>query len=273
MEVRLQKLLAQAGIASRRKSEEIIAQGRVSVDGAVVSQTGAKVDESAEILVDGKKITREKKIYILLNKPEGVVTTVYDPQGRPVVTDYAPCDCAVRLFPVGRLDADTSGMIFLTNDGDWANNLMHPSREIGKTYIAVVKGKPDEKSLQRMRDGIKLDGRKTSPAEVIASAPEKSVQASSENAQKPAISRLAFTVLNGIRYSSTVSRRGETTSLRIKIHEGRNRQVRRMCDAIGHPAVSLRRVAIGPISLGDLQPGKWRYLSKEEIEKFGRAVK
>ncbi|MCL1878705.1 MAG: rRNA pseudouridine synthase [Defluviitaleaceae bacterium] len=239
--IRLQKLLAAAGVASRRKSEEIIAQKRVCVNGQMVDSPGAMVDESAEILVDGKKIRGEKKYYILLNKPEGVVTTVSDPQGRPTVMDFAPrlydsASRAVRLFPVGRLDLDSSGMIFLTNDGDWANALMHPSHEIIKTYHVIVEGRAAEASLQQLRGGVILDGRKTAVAEVKAR-------------------RLPPTSAGRI-----------TTSLVVKIHEGRKRQVRRMCETIGHPVITLKRVAIGAIRLGDLPPGKWRYLSDDEVK-------
>lgn len=258
MEIRLQKILAAAGVASRRKCEDIIAEGRVSVDGEIVSEPGAKVAETAEILVDGKKIKSEKKYYIMLNKPEGVVTTVSDPQGRPTVMGYVPqlLDFSlhvVRLFPVGRLDLDTSGLLFFTNDGDWANTLMHPSHELGKTYIAVVDGRITEKKLRTLRQGVNLNGRKTAPAEV-----EVRRRAATRKMQSFRLERRKQEEPDG----------PTTTSLRIKIHEGRKRQVRRMCEAVALPIISLKRVAIGTVWLGNLQPGKWRYMSTEEVKRL-----
>jgi len=165
---------------------------------------------------------------VMLNKPEGVVTTADDQFNRSTVMDYAPAN--KRLFPVGRLDYETSGLIFLTDDGDWANNLTHPKHEIKKVYIAVIKGEPSEKELQKFREGIKIEGRLTAPAEID--------------------------ILRG---------KSENTKVRITITEGRNRQIRKMCEAIGHPVISLKRVAIGSVKLGDLQPGRWRYLTESEI--------
>jgi pseudouridine synthase len=223
MTQRLQKILAQAGVSSRRKSEELILAGRVAVNGKIVRELGAKADDADEITVDGKKILREKKIYLVLHKPAGVVTTAFDPQGRPTVMDFVPRD--VRLFPVGRLDFDTSGLLILTNDGEWANKLSHPSNEVKKTYIATLRGKPSRENLQRFRRGIKIDGRLTAPAEIKILREEN-----------------AHTVAE------------------ITIREGRNRQVRKMCDAINCPVIALKRVAIGDVKLGDLPVGKWREL-------------
>ncbi|MCL2456140.1 MAG: rRNA pseudouridine synthase [Defluviitaleaceae bacterium] len=223
---RLQKILAQAGVASRRKCEEIILAGRVAVNGETICEPGAKADADSEILVDGKKIAREKKFYIAFHKPAGVVTTAFDPQGRPTVMDFVPRD--VRLFPVGRLDFDTSGLLILTNDGDFANKLSHPSHEIKKTYIATLRGKISRENLQKFRRGIKIDGRLTAPAEIKILREENS-----------------------------------QTVAEISIREGRNRQVRKMCDAVGCPVIALKRVAIGGVQLGDLPVGKWR-----ELENF-----
>jgi len=236
--VRLQKILAQAGVASRRKCEELIAEGRVTVNGEVAT-IGTVVDVTdgdkdskgkieSEIKVDGVIIaaTPPKKTYIALHKPIGVVTTAKEQFGRPSVMDFVPRD--VRLFPVGRLDYGSSGLIFLTDDGDWANMLMHPSHEIVKTYVATVRGTPDAYKLKCLRNGIVIEGKKTAPAEVK--------------------------VLT-------------TGELEIKIREGRNRQIRKMCEAIGHPVIKLQRVAIGDVKLGDLPAGKWRHLDDAEISR------
>ena len=230
MYIRLQKILANAGVASRRKAEEMISAGRVTVNGAVAA-LGAKAAPCDEICVDGVPLGRaQKKSYIALHKPAGIVTTVSDQFGRATVMDFVPDH--TRFFPVGRLDCDTGGLLFLTNDGDWANALAHPSREVRKVYIATIRGTPTDAELRRFREGIKIDGRKTAPAEI------------------------------------EISRRSSTeTTVKITIHEGRNRQVRKMCDAIGHPVVTLKRVAIGGVKLGDLPAGKWRYLSDSEVAK------
>ncbi|MCL2577955.1 MAG: rRNA pseudouridine synthase [Defluviitaleaceae bacterium] len=229
MEIRLQKILANAGVASRRKAEELIVEGRVTVNGATITELGTKAKTKDEIAVDGVPIGRvpRKKTYVMLHKPEGVVTTIADEFGRPTVMDYAPAN--KRLFPVGRLDYETSGLIFLTNDGDWANNLTHPKHEIKKVYIATIRGEPTESELRKFREGIKIDGRLTAPAEI-----------------------------------DILRSKNENTKVRITISEGRNRQVRKMCDEIGHPVISLKRIAIGDVKLGDLQPGRWRYLTEGE---------
>jgi pseudouridine synthase len=228
-EIRLQKILAQAGIASRRKAEKIILAGRVAVNGIIVTELGAKATLRDKISVDGVSLSAEKKLYIALHKPEGVLTTVSDPHGRPTVMDFVPDNA--RLFPVGRLDFDTSGLLLLTNDGDWANNLTHPKFEIEKTYIAQLRGEPSPDKLETFRTGIKIDGKLTAPCEIIC------------------------------------KREKYTTEACIVIHEGRNRQVRKMCDAIGHPVISLKRVSVGKIKLGDLQIGKWRHLTEDEANR------
>ena len=225
MEIRLQKLLAMAGVASRRKAEELITAGRVTVNGAVVRELGVKAAFNAALAVDGKPVTAEQKVYIMLHKPEGVVTTVTDPFNRATVMDLIPK--GLRLFPVGRLDYNTSGLLFLTNDGEWAQSLTHPKHEVSKTYIATVRGVPAEEDLRAFREGLNIDGRPTAPCEAD--------------------------ILNG-------------NKLRITIHEGRNRQVRKMCEAIGHPVIKLMRVSVGKVELGDLPYGKWRDLTPREVE-------
>ena len=239
MELRLQKFLAMAGVASRRKSEELIAGGQVSVNGQVITLLGAKVSPSKDIVtINGKKVEIvQQKQYIMLHKPEGVVTTVTDPFGRPTVMDFIPGD--VRLYPVGRLDADTSGLLLLTNDGDWAQKLMHPKNETQKVYTAIVNGVPSGESLRKFRKGIIIDGKKTAPA---------------------LIKQEEILPIKGTK--------NQTTRLRITIHEGRNRQVRKMCEAIGHKIVSLKRIEVGTLKLGTLQKGKWRNLSSKEVRNI-----
>ena len=222
--IRLQKLLAMAGVASRRKAELLIQEGRVCVNGKAVKELGAKALLSDDITVDGKKINFEKKTYIMLHKPTGVISSVKDNFGRKTVLDFVPRD--VRLFPVGRLDYDTSGLILLTNDGDWANKLMHPSKNIKKAYIAKLSGLPSHEDLKKFREGLFIEGKKTAPCKI---------ELISDSAVK------------------------------IMLHEGRNRQIRKMCEAIGLEVVSLRRVAIGSLELGGLKPGEWRYLTAQEV--------
>ena len=236
MQQRLQKILAKAGIASRRKAEELIKEGKVRVDGKVVTEMGTKVDPDAQdIECDGIHVAaREKKIYILLHKPAGFLSTVDDPQGRPIVTDLLP-QVKERVYPVGRLDLDTEGALLLSNDGELAQKIMHPSHEVNKTYVAKVKGKPGTKKLAALSRGITLEGRKTWPAdiEVLQTEPQ-------------------------------------ATTIKIIIHEGRKRQVRKMFDAVGHPVLQLKRTAYGQLELGDLRPGKYRFLSPEDIKMIFR---
>jgi len=232
MEIRLQKWLAMAGVASRRKAEELIREGRVRVNGNIVTELGAKACPQSDMVeLDGKIVEIESdKVYIMLHKPEGVVTTVTDPFGRSTVMDFVPQD--TRLFPVGRLDQDTSGIILLTNDGEWAQKLTHPKHETKKTYVAVVKGTPTAESLTTLRKGISIDGKKTAPAQVRFMGKQKS---------------------------------NTNAILEITIHEGRNRQVRKMCEAIGHRILNLQRVKVGNLELGDLPKGKWRVLTRKEV--------
>lgn len=232
--MRLQKILS--AVASRRKAEEYIAAGRVTINGKT-AQIGAQADPARdEIMLDGKKILAPAQhVYIMLHKPKGVITSAHDPQGRKTVLDFFKGDEGVhpfRIFPVGRLDFDTSGLLLLTNDGDFAQRLTHPSNKIKKTYIARVRGTPDANALAALREGIDIEGRRTAPCEV------------------------------------ELMKKGALTQLRITLHEGRNRQVRKMCDATGHPAISLKRIAVGVLRLGDLPSGAWRHLTAQEINQL-----
>ncbi len=232
-EIRLQKYLAESGVASRRKSEEIIKMGAVSVNGRIVTEMGFKVSENDIVEVDGKRVyTEENKVYIMLNKPTGYVTTVKDQFLRPGVLDLVK-DVKERIYPVGRLDYDTSGLILLTNDGDFTYRLTHPKHELDKVYVAEIKGVPNSEELRIFRSGVKIEDYVTSPAKIK--------------------------ILNMSKERSTVE---------ITIHEGRNRQVRKMCEFIGHPVISLKRVAVGSLKLDGLIEGGWRYLSGSEIKSL-----
>ncbi|WP_024834325.1 pseudouridine synthase [Ruminiclostridium josui] len=231
LEIRLQKFLAHAGIASRRKAEEMIKQGRVAVNNVIVENMGVTVSSNDVVTVDGVPvITEEKKVYIMLNKPVGFVSTSKDQFGRPTVIDLVK-DVEMRIYPVGRLDYDTSGLILLTNDGDFTYRLTHPKHEINKVYEAVISGFPKDNEIKRFEAGLKIEDYQTSPAK--------------------------FLVLD---------KQGVNTLVRITIHEGKNRQVRKMCEAIGHKVLTLKRIQIGPIALGNLPEGKWRHLSDNEIK-------
>jgi 23S rRNA pseudouridine2605 synthase len=229
--VRLQKVLATRGYGSRRVCEDLIAAGRVAINGEI-ADLGARVDLAADVVtVDGAPVpTRPGLVHYLLNKPAGVVTTAADEHGRRSVVDLVPDD--PRVFPVGRLDRDTEGLLILTNDGELTHRLTHPSFGVDKEYLAEVEGRPSAGAIRRLRDGVELDDGLTAPAKV-----------------------------------STVA----DTVLRITIHEGRNRQVRRMCDAVGHPVRRLVRVRIGPLTDHRLRPGEWRPLTADEIRALGEA--
>jgi pseudouridine synthase len=239
---RLQKLIAAAGLCSRREAEEWIAEGRVLVNGKR-ALLGQKADPATDaVRVDGKVLRRNEatgpRRYVLLHKPKGYVSTTSDPQGRPTVLDLVPAPLRRGLKPVGRLDTASEGLILLTNDGDFAQAVSHPSRGVAKEYRVKVWGEPSEKAVDRLRRGIPLDGRKTAPAEIA-------------------------------RHHST-GRRGEegNTWYTVVLHEGRSRQIRRMFEAIGHPVSKLSRVAIGPIRDPKLPPGGFRRLTDREIGKL-----
>ena len=223
--MRLAKYLAHAGVASRRASEDLIREGRVTVDGTPVTSPATDVQGTERIELDGKPVEPEQRVVHMLNKPKGVVSTASDTHGRPIVTDLI--SSTKRLYPVGRLDADTTGLILLTNDGELANRLMHPRYEVPKTYRAKVKGALQEADLQRLREGIDLEDGRTHPAKV---------------------------------------RRLAKDEVDLTIHDGRKRQVRRMLDEIGHPVIDLKRTALGPLRLEGLEEGAHRRLTPAEVE-------
>jgi 23S rRNA pseudouridine2605 synthase len=239
---RLQKILSTAGVASRRLSEELITQGRVSVNGKVVTELGTKADASRdEIKVDGRRIRVEQhRVYILLNKPRGYVTTRSDPQGRPTVMDLVQ-RVKEYVYPVGRLDYDSEGLLLLTNDGELAARLTHPRHEVERVYEARVKGVPDDHELERLVKGIVIEGRRTSRAAVS---------------------------VTHVRDTPG----GPQGIIEIAIHEGRQRQVRKMFDAIGHPVVRLRRIAIGPIRDEEMPTGHYRELTGRELAALRSAA-
>ena len=232
--MRLQKFLASCGAASRRSAEKMITEGRITVNGVTVTELGTQVDELTDtVTVDGAVVHPEaEKYYIAYNKPVGEISSVSDPEGRATVLDRFR-NFPVRLFPVGRLDYDSEGLLLLTNDGELMNRLLHPSFEIPKSYLTRVSNSVTDEEIRTLRKGVIIDGRMTSPAEV----------------------RL-------IRHDTF------STELLITIHEGRNRQVRKMIAAVGRQVVRLKRVRFGPVLLGDLPSGMWRKLSKEEIDKL-----
>lgn len=230
--MRLQKYMAQSGVASRRKSEQIILEGRVKVNGQVIKKLGSTINPDKDIVsVDNKNIEPEdKKVYIMLNKPEGYVTTLKDRHSEKIVLDLVN-GIDERIYPVGRLDLDTSGLLLMTNDGDLTQKLTHPSYEVPKKYIALVEGVPNNKKLVRFRKGLKIDGRITAEA-----------------------------------YIKILKRNKDSSVLEISIHEGRNRQVRKMCEYIRHPVLELQRICIGELTLNDLKSGGWRYLTEKEVK-------
>ena len=269
---RLQKILAHAGIASRRAAEALIAEGRVRVNGQVVTEMGVRADPTTDAIeVDGKPLGAPAGLeetpqltYIMLNKPLGVVATAKDPQGRLTVLDLVqarsaasapkderqkakdqqatgdkrPSSALSRIYPVGRLDVNSTGLLLLTDDGDLTFRLTHPRFGVEKEYRALVRGRPDESALRRLREGVEIEGETTAPARV-----------------------------------EETGRSGSNAWLRVVIHEGRKRQVRLMCAAVGHPVIELQRVRFGPLALGSLQPGKWRHLAVHEVHALQKAVK
>lgn len=232
--IRLQKYLANCGVTSRRKAEEMIKKGRVRVDGVVITAMGTRIVPGKQVIsLDGKEIKNEiKPIYILLNKPKGYVTTLSDPQGRPIVTSLIK-DIQARLFPVGRLDLDTEGALLLTNDGELAQRIQHPKFEVNKNYEARVSGVPTQKKIAQLERGILLEGKKTSPARIR--------------------------VKKKTNHSSLIT---------ITIHEGRKRQVRKMFQAIGHPVIHLKRMSYGQLHLGNLPIGSYKKLNLNDIKKI-----
>ncbi len=235
-EERLQKILSQAGVASRRAAERLIAEGRVTVNGMVVTELGKKADAASDhIAVDGEPLAGTERLsYYLLNKPKGYISTVKDERGRRTVLDLLP-DMEERLYPVGRLDSNTEGLLLLTNDGALTNALLHPAREVTKTYLAVVEGQVTPSELNRLRQGVELSDGLTAPAGAFIVERDEA-----EN----------------------------RTKLEITLHEGRNRQVRRMCEAVGHRVRSLKRVQFACLTLAGVRRGESRPLSKEEVREL-----
>lgn len=231
---RLQKVMAHSGVASRRKSEQLILDGRVSVNGKKVTELGVKVGKKDRIEVDGIPVYQEEPVYFAFYKPRSVISAVSDDKNRKVVNDFFP-GINERIFPVGRLDYDTSGLIIMTNDGEFANVLTHPKHEVAKTYVAKVKGTPTNDELKPLTRGVKIDGRKTAPAK--------------------------FKVLSSDRVKGT-------SIVELIIHEGRNHQVKKMFEAVGFPVLKLKREKIGQLDLIGLSSGKYRELSKKEVSQL-----
>ena len=233
MEERLQKFIAKSGIASRRKAEELIVEGKVLVNGKRVTELGTKINPLRDrVKIDGELLEVEKPVYLLLHKPKGVITSASDPEGRPTVMDYIK-DVSGRIYPVGRLDYGTEGLLLLTNDGDFANALMHPSHGVPKVYEVKAKGRIVDELLEQLATGIEIDWKMTAPASVLD---------------------YGFDGKTGL------------TTLEITIHEGRNRQVRRMMEAIGAPVHNLKRIRYGGLTLQGVKRGAYRFLSKGEVE-------
>lgn len=234
--IRLQKFLALSGIASRRRAEEMIRAGRVRVDGKVVTEMGLRINPDTQAIdCDGRRIDPAKKedaVYILLNKPRGYVTTVSDPQGRPIVTSLLK-NITARVYPVGRLDLDTEGALLMTNDGALAHKVLHPRFETSKTYEVLVAGIPSAPKIKSLRNGIIIDGKKTWPAVI-----------------------------------TLVKQKERNALYRVIIHEGRKRQIRKMFGAIAHPVLHLKRTAYGRLTLGSLKSGSYRFLSPDELKKI-----
>jgi pseudouridine synthase len=224
--MRLNAYLARAGVASRRKADELITAGRVRVNGAP-GELNTFVGARDRVEVDGRPVTKQRLAYLLLHKPAGVVTTARDPGGRPTVVDLVPRE--PRVVPVGRLDADTTGALLLTNDGDLAHRLAHPRYEVAKVYVADVEGEPSEEALRALAGGVDLDDGRTAPAR---------------------------------------ARRLSPSRLELTLHEGRKHQVKRMCEAVGHPVHRLHRRAYAGLTLGGLRPGAWRELTADEVERL-----
>ncbi len=237
MEQRIQKIIAEMGIASRRKAEEMIIDGRVTVNGKI-AEIGMKADPFMDhIKVDGKLLVKpEKKVYFIFNKPRGVVTSLSDPEGRPTVHDFLK-GIRQRVFPVGRLDYDSEGMLLLTNDGEFAHAVLHPSKKISKTYLVKVKGVLEEQDIEKLKTGIRLDRTVTAPAHVR---------------------RLRKTENN--------------SWIEMTIYEGKKRQIRRMLERVGHPVMRLMRIRIDGLDMGELKPGAYRKMTSEEMKKITKEL-
>ena len=230
--MRLQKYLALCGVASRRASEKLITDGRVAVNGTIITELGTKITAKDTVTFDGKKVTMgENKVYIALNKPAGYLSTASDDRGRRTVIDLVKDDFSERLYPVGRLDYDTEGLIFLTNDGNFTQTVTHPKHNIDKTYEAKIYGKLTEDEIIMLCRGVDIGGFVTSEALV-----------------------------------DIISEQHDKSTVQITIHEGKNRQVRKMFEAVGHNVLKLKRISVGAVRLGNLKSGQWRFLTEREID-------
>jgi len=238
MLIRLNKFLAQAGVASRRKADQMIEESRIKVNGKVVDRLGYKIDDEKDrVEVDGRQVKKEKGlIYLMLNKPRGYLVTLKDSFQRPTIMELVPA-LKKRVFPVGRLDNDSEGLLLLTNDGELASRLTHPSYEIRKTYLVKIQGSPEPSKLSRLERGIDLDGQKTAPAKIVL-----------------------------------LARSASKSLLRVEIHEGKKREVRRMFEAIGHRVLELKRVGFASLRLGRLKRGEWRFLTRKEVDSLKKQV-
>ncbi|MFC4557428.1 pseudouridine synthase [Virgibacillus kekensis] len=231
---RLQKVIAQSGVTSRRKAEKLIAEGKVKVNNKVVTELGTKVTSNDDVEVNGILLEKEVPVYYMFYKPRGVISSIKDDKGRKVVTDYLG-EVEERIYPIGRLDYDTSGLLLLTNDGDFANLLMHPSHGIDKVYVAKVKGIPSKSELNTLRKGIRSDGE----------------------------------LLKAVGYSIlSVDKQKKTTIVQLTLHEGKNRHIRRMMDELGYPVSKLKRERYGMLTLDGMQPGDYRPLTPHEVKKM-----
>jgi len=238
MQIRLNKFLAQAGVASRREVDKMIAGGEIKVNGRVIQVLGYKIDdEKDKVEVEGKKIEREEgQVYLMINKPPGYLVTLKDRFQRPTIKQLLP-SLGKRIFPVGRLDYDSEGLLLLVNDGELAYRLTHPRFKVGKVYLVKVKGDPDPSKLSRLEKGIYLEGRKTAPAKI-----------------------------------ARLSRSSKRNLLKVEIYEGRKREVKKMFDAVGHGVLQLKRIDFGGVRLGKLKTGKWRFLTRKEIDTLKKKV-
>lgn len=266
--MRLQKFLARAGAASRRGSENLMTAGRVTVNGVVVTELGSKVDPLVdEVAVDGKPVRlADGPVTLMLHKPAGYVTTMSDPQGRPTVAELVPAGDCPGLFPIGRLDLDTTGLLLFSTDGELGHALLRPKGHVTKRYTALVEGRLSQAEAALLRKGVELDDGPTLPAEVAvlegAEARRALAFLDASSSQPRSASR---------HYAAALRARG-TSIVRIGLHEGRKRQVRRMLGAVGHPVLALHRDEFGPIALGELPRGAWRALDSDEVAALHRAV-
>lgn len=238
MRIRLNKFLAQAGVASRREVDKMIVEGKIKVNGRVVRTLGTKIDDEKDrVEFRGKRVEKgEEMVYLMLNKPPGYLVTLKDPFRRPTIKDLLP-SLEERIYPVGRLDYDSEGLLLLTNDGELAHRLTHPRYRVPKNYVVEVKGVPDSSKISRLEKGISIDGKKTAPARI-----------------------------------TRLSGSSKKTLLRIEIHEGRKREVKRMFEAVGHRVLHLKRDGFGGMRLGNLQTGKWLFLTQKEVESLKSQV-